>query len=210
LSKTTRKELPAFILASASPRRKEILHYFDFPFIVRPSRASESITNSLTPCKKVQKLARRKAQTVAEESPEAIILGADTLVIHGSEVFGKPKNINHARLMIQSLSSSTHQVLTGVALLKTDEEGIIIQENIFCESTRVAFGRIDEKLLERYLAVGNPLDKAGGYGIQDKWGAIFIRYIEGDFYNVMGLPVHALYQRLRRFAPEMAGRMNCE
>jgi septum formation protein len=210
LSKTTRKELPAFILASASPRRKELLSYFGFPFIVRPSRANESVNDSLTPCKKVQMLALCKARAAAKGSPESIILGADTLVVHGDDILGKPENINHARSMIQSLSGSTHQVLTGVALLKTDEEGIVRQDEIFCESTRVTFAEIDDQLLEDYLAAGNPLDKAGGYGIQDKWGAIFTRSIAGDFYNVMGLPVHALYQRLRRFAPEMTRMVNCE
>jgi septum formation protein len=203
LSKKTRKERPAFVLASASPRRNELLQYFGFPFIVRPSFASESITNSLTPGENVQKLARRKAASVARIYPNSIVLGADTIVAHQNDIFGKPKDIGEARSMIQSLSGSTHQVITGIALLETDEEGTVNQKDVFCESTCVTFGMIDDQLLESYLAEENPIDKAGGYGIQDKWGAIFTKRIEGDFYNVMGLPVHTLYHRLKSFAPEV-------
>lgn len=199
--KTTRKEVPAFILASASPRRMELLQYLNFPFAVRASHEDEDITNSLTPPEIVQTLARRKAKAVAINNPQSIILGADTIVVHQDNILGKPQDIEQARSMIRSLSNSTHRVLTGIAMLKTDKKGIIQQEDIFHESTRVTFGPIDGRLLESYLAEGNPLDKAGGYGIQDAWGALFTKHIEGDFYNVMGLPVHTLYKQLKQFAP---------
>lgn len=208
MNKTASEELPDFILASASPRRKELLQYLGFPFVVRPSHANEDISGSLTPCNMVQTLARRKTIAVAENSSKSIILGADTLVVHHGNILGKPENLKQARTMIRALRNSTHRVISGVALVKTDVRGTIQQKDSFCESTRVTFGNIDDRLLKRYLAEGTPLDKAGGYGIQDAWGALFTKRIEGDFYNVMGLPVHALYKHLKQFFPKILNKQN--
>lgn len=201
MSKRSSYKSTAFILASASPRRKELMHHLNAPFIVRPSSVNENIEESLPPLKYVQTLATRKATAVSKDSPNSIILGADTVVVHQGDIIGKPENTEQARLMIQALRNSTHRVLTGISLNQTDKVAKITNSKTFCESTRVTFGDIRDELIENYVTHGHPLDKAGGYGIQDRWGAIFTKRIEGDFYNVMGLPVHELYRQLRDFAP---------
>lgn len=203
MSKNSSFNSAAFILASSSPRRKELLQYFGFPFSVRPPSASEEITNPLSPAEYVQTLARRKATAISQKSPGSIVLGADTVVAHQGNIIGKPENTGRARSVIRSLSNSTHRVMTGVSLIRTDKNGEIADSKTFCESTDVTFGVIENELIDDYLKNGHPLDKAGGYGIQDKWGAIFTKQIEGDFYNVMGLPVHELYQQLKDFDPEL-------
>lgn len=101
------------------------------------------------------------------------------------------------------MSNNTHQVITGVALLKTDNNANILSKKRFCEKTTVTFTELSPSMIRNYMATGNPMDKAGAYGIQDDWGAIFTKRIEGDFYNVMGLPLHTLFQQLKDFAPNI-------
>src|SRR5699024_11260218 len=133
---------------------------------------------------------------------ESYILGADTVVAMNDEIIGKPNSSRQATHILQKLSDKTHEVFTGVALLKTDEKNRIIQKEHFFERTSVTFGRLSPALIHAYLKMGKPMDKAGAYGIQDRWGAIFVQKIEGDFYNVVGLPLHSLFHCLIAFAPE--------
>jgi septum formation protein len=197
------KKNSVFVLASASPRRKELLNRFGFPFTVQPSSIEEYIIEPQSPAENATRLALRKAVDVADGYHNAIILGVDTIVVHNGKMLGKPKDAAHAQAMLQTLSGSIHQVITGVALTKTDETGKICSEETFYEATRVKFGNLKDSAIQQYVANGSPLDKAGAYGIQDIFGALFVERIEGDFYNVMGLPIHALYKRLKYFAPEL-------
>jgi septum formation protein len=197
------------ILASASPRRKKLLGLLDIPFRVVSSGVDEHIEANTAPDEMVQTLALRKARDVAPHHPDKIVIGADTIVVHEKSILGKPETHDEACMMLAGLSNSTHLVLTGVALVQarssgtTDSSDTVIREQTFFESTEVTFGSLDESEIERYAAGGSPMDKAGAYGIQDGWGAIFVKHIAGDYYNIVGLPLHALYHRLRDFSQEL-------
>lgn len=198
-----KKENRSLILASASPRRKKLVHYFGLPFQVRPSMVDEKINEDLPPLTIAQHLALRKARDIARSHPHALVIGADTIVVHRQNILGKPETREQATEMLHSLSNTTHEVITGVALVKTDLKGQKVNEITFAESTRVSFGDLEEAAIEKYVESGQPMDKAGSYGIQDNWGAIFVKKIEGDYYNIVGLPVHQLYRKLKKVAPEL-------
>lgn len=194
---------PQFILASASPRRQYLLERFHYPFIVHPSLVDEHFTPSDPPAQIVQELAHRKAKDVAAQYGDAIILGADTIVVYDGVIIEKPRTKDEARAMLAKLSSDQHEVLTGVALIRTDASCKVIDELSFFETSRVTFGPLSESQIEAYVATGSPMDKAGAYGIQDDRGAFFVKGIEGDFYNIIGLPLYALHKKLTSFAPEV-------
>jgi len=177
------------ILASSSPRRRELLTLAGLDFTVEAADLDERIQPGETPAKYVQRLAVEKAQAIwdrnsASDSTGAplIVLGADTTVVHDGEIMGKPADQAEARRMLEALSGRTHQVLTGIAAVT--RAGVVSEVEI----TQVFFDLIGEQELVRYLASGEPLDKAGAYGIQG-YAARWIPRIEGCFFNVMGLPL---------------------
>lgn len=194
---------PALVLASGSPRRKKLLAKLNYSFTVQPSSVNEHFNENERPAHIVQMLALRKAKDIADGQKYSIIIGADTIVVHNQAILQKPESPEEATVMLQTLSNNTHQVLTGTALIKTDQDGSIIDKRTFYESTDVTFGKLEQAEIEQYVASGSPMDKAGAYGIQDDEGAFFVKRIEGDYYNIVGLPLHALYNQLKIFAPEL-------
>jgi septum formation protein len=203
LTVSTKKNIPTLILASGSPRRKKLLEQFNRPFQVHSSSADEHYDAGETPDTIVQTLALRKAADVAQHHHGSVIIGADTIVVHRAAILEKPESPEHAFAMLERLSNDTHQVFTGVSLIKTDKKGTIINKKTFYEITAVTFGMLEKSEIQQYIAGGRPMDKAGGYGIQDDRGAFFVKRIEGDYYNVVGLPLFALHNQLKSFAPEL-------
>ncbi|MEX2585079.1 MAG: Maf family protein, partial [Balneolaceae bacterium] len=188
-------------LASKSPRRKRLLELFGIPFDVVPSGADESISSPLQAPDLVRELSRRKARAVANLET-GLIIGADTIVVKNGTVLGQPDDPGEARKMLGLLSGTSHDVYTGVTLID-NRNGSKHRELSFQEKTRVWFARLLEEEIEQYILRGNPFDKAGGYGIQDDLGALFVSRIDGDYYNVVGFPVHLFYQNIKTFAPDI-------
>lgn len=183
------------ILASASPRRRELLMQMGLEFTVIPSKGEEIITRTV-PSEVVMELAAQKAREVADRSDEnTCIIGADTIVVRDGEILGKPKDEEDACRMLSMLAGTTHQVYTGVCLInkKSGEEEL----RTFYEATDVEFYPMSETEIRDYVATGEPMDKAGAYGIQGKC-AVFIKGIRGDYNNVVGLPIARLYHELLR------------
>ncbi|EMA6342800.1 nucleoside triphosphate pyrophosphatase [Bacillus cytotoxicus] len=180
------------ILASGSPRRKELLELANVPFEVVVSEVEETIGAYSSPADIVMALALQKASAVAETHEESIVLGADTIVTYDSHILGKPKDAAEAKEMLQLLSGKTHEVYTGVALISKEKTVT------FYERTEVTFWELTEEEIDVYIATKEPLDKAGSYGIQGK-GAIFVQQIQGDYYSVVGLPIARLVRELQQF-----------
>lgn len=178
-----------YILASASPRRKELLSLITTDFKIVPSGEEETVPNNIPPEKQPEYLARLKALSVSRNYPEYTVIGADTSVIADGKILGKPKNRSEARDMITALSGSTHKVITGCAIVKN---GIC---RSFSKETLVEFYALDECEIEEYISTDEPYDKAGAYGIQGR-GALLVKGIKGDYFNVVGLPVAALKREL--------------
>lgn len=174
--------MPDLILASASPRRAELLQQIGLDFQVRPADIDETPTSLETPEHYVERLAREKALSIAREYPDNWVLGSDTSVIHNEEILGKPESSEQAVSMLQALSGSTHQVLTAVALAKGSEcwSRVVVTEVIFRE--------LESAEISAYVASGEPMDKAGSYGIQGL-GGIFVSAIKGSYSAVVGLPL---------------------
>lgn len=170
------------ILASGSPRRRELLKYITSDFSVVTQPTDESFPMGGSPCRGAELLALRKARAVATEHPHDIVVGADTIVVLGGKIFGKPRDTADAQQMLEALSGREHTVYTGVAVLSPRGE------TVFSQGTQVRFRSLSREEMEAYVATGEPMDKAGAYGIQGK-GALLVEGITGDFYNVMGLPV---------------------
>ena len=182
------------ILASASPRRKELLEKIGLPFTVQPANGEERITQK-GPAAVVMELSRQKAEEIAAaQTGECIILGADTIVAKGEEIMGKPKDAADAKRMLKSIADDCHQVYTGVTLIRT---GAHPESVTFQEKTDVFLYPISDAELDSYIASGDPMDKAGAYGIQGNF-AIHVKGIAGDYYNVVGLPIGRVYQELKR------------
>ncbi len=181
----------SLILASTSPRRKELLEKLGIPFQVVPSPYEEDHTITLSPHDFAQHLALEKARAVAASHEHALVIGADTIVVAHHEILGKPVDAAHAQRMLQHLSGTTHEVITAVALIDTKGQ----HEKVFYEATRVTMKTVSPQLIEAYIATGEPFDKAGGYGIQG-YGALLVDRIEGDFFTVMGLPIARLADEL--------------
>ena len=188
------------ILASGSPRRKELLAQAGFDFEVEVSNADEDVTEG-SPTEMVEELAARKAQAVVnlhnKEEDDCLVIGADTIVVLDGKVLGKPTDEEAAKAMLSALSGQTHQVYTGVALFSI-KKGIVEKKKTFHECTDVTMVPITEKEIADYVASGDPLDKAGAYGIQGP-AAIFISGIKGDYYNVVGLPVSRVYHEIEKY-----------
>ncbi len=186
-------KLPPLILASASPRRADLLRQLKLEFEVVPSDAKEVFDEHLSPLELCQLNAHRKARKVAKKIPDALVLGADTLVFLDHHIFGKPANAAGAKKMLLELQGRTHQVVTGVSLIQLRTH----HEKIFAVSTDVLFRALSPEQIDEYLARINPLDKAGAYAIQEN-GEMVVSEISGSFSNVVGLPIE-------RVASELAG-----
>ena len=178
----TVKSTTSLILASKSPRRIELMTLAGFDFLSVPAVKEEKITGGTSPSDAVLMLSRQKAEYNT-------VIGADTVVALGNEIMGKPENEQDAFDMLKKLSGKTHTVLTGVCVISPDK-----QIN-FYEKTEVEFYPLGDDEIRQYIASGEPMDKAGAYGIQEK-GAMFVKRINGDFYNVVGLPVARLAREL--------------
>lgn len=202
------------ILASASPRRKELLEQIGAEFEICPAKGEETITKT-KPEEIVEELSRQKAEEVAAGivsynemhqdlvTPEDIlVIGADTIVAFGTEILGKPKDCRMAEETLRMLSGQTHQVYTGVTLVLIDKTGRT-GEHGFVEKTDVVFYPLDAGEITRYVESGESLDKAGSYGIQGSFAA-YVREIRGDYNNVVGLPVGRLYQELKKLGISLA------
>ena len=185
------------ILASQSPRRKELLGLFGIPFTVRVADIDETMDPAADPFREVARVSRCKALAVSRE-PEDVLVAADTIVVCQGKVLGKPRSREEAVRMLSMLSGRDHQVMTGVTVLCGD------RETVFTEVTDLHFRELSEREILRYVRSGEPMDKAGAYGIQGG-AALFCSRLSGDYYNVMGLPVCRLGQVLRQMAPKWMG-----
>ena len=183
------------ILASASPRRKELLGLFHIPFTIRVADIDETMDLTKAPFDEVARVSRMKALAVTREA-EDVVIAADTIVVCEGKVLGKPATVEEAKEMLSLLSGRDHQVMTGCTVLAGD------RAETFTEVTDLHFRRLSQKEIENYVASGEPMDKAGAYGIQGG-AALFCERMVGDYYNVMGLPVCRLGQVLKTVAPEL-------
>lgn len=191
---TLRKPL---ILASQSPRRQEILALAGLEFTVHPAEG-EYAPNDLTPYDRVVALARSKAEQIAPQHPNSLVLGSDTMVVCDDQALGKPTDEEDAVQMLLALQNRAHQVMTGIWVIETDGVGNTVKCDGFTDVTTVDFWAFSRDEAEEYVATGEPMDKAGAYGIQGK-GMRFVKGICGDYYTVMGLPGGRLVRFLRDF-----------
>ncbi len=182
-----------FVLASESPRRRQLLTQIGLPFKVAPSGIDEVLPPESHPSAAVQTVALDKARAVGIRFPDALTLGADTVVVHEGGILGKPRDPDDARSMLRRLSGDTHTVYTGLALVHPCSG----REATVSEGTRVTFASLGDPEIDAYVATGAPMDKAGAYGIQHDMGTLFVAGIEGDYFNVVGLPLRRLYVMLR-------------
>lgn len=177
------------ILASRSPRRSALLRQIGLEFEVRPADTPEVWPEHSTPGDAVERIAREKA--LATDAPDALVLGADTVVVLEGEVLGKPDSPEHASSMLRRLSGQTHTVYTGLAL----RYGTRVTTNH--AATAVTFANLSDDEIVQYVTTASPLDKAGAYGIQDDLGALLVARVDGEYTNVIGLPLRTLYETLR-------------
>jgi len=183
------------ILASQSPRRRELLGLFKIPFTVRVADIDEAMDPQKPAFDEVARVSLLKARTVAR-GPEDVVIAADTIVVCCGQVLGKPKDEEEAFRMLQLLSGREHQVMTGMTVLRGDRVRTVT------EVTDIHFRPLSKREIQAYIATGEPMDKAGSYGIQGG-AAVFAERINGDYYNVVGLPVCRLWQLLQQIAPEL-------
>ena len=183
------------ILASASPRRRELLGLFGIPFVIRAADIDETMDPALPPETEVARVSRLKALAVPRGS-EDVVIAADTIVVCGGRVLGKPHSPEEAENMLRLLSGREHQVMTGCTVCAPGGA------ETFTEITDLHFRELSDAEISRYVATGEPMDKAGAYGIQGG-AALFCEGIRGDYYNVMGLPVCRLGQVLKKRAPQL-------
>ena len=183
------------ILASQSPRRKELLGLFGLPFVIRVADIDETMNPEISAADEVARVSRTKAMAVPREEDD-VVVAADTIVVCGGQVLGKPKDEADAYRMLRLLSGRDHQVMTGMTVLR-GETALTVTE-----ITDIHFRQLSDREILRYIATGEPMDKAGSYGIQGG-AALFAEKMSGDYYNVMGLPVCRLGQLLKQIAPEL-------
>ncbi len=179
--------VPPLILASKSPRRAELLRQIGLEFQIKSDGPKEIFDDQLSPYELCQLNAHRKARSIAKKFPDALVIGADTLVFLGRKVFGKPNNLDDAKQMLSQLQGKTHQVVTGVSLIHQRT----YQEKLFAVGTDVTFHPLGEEQIRNYLKKINPLDKAGAYAIQEH-GTLIVSEIAGSYSNVVGLPLEEL------------------
>ena len=182
------------ILASASPRRKQLLEQIGLKFEVDPSDYDEKIEPGLGPRELAKKISRGKAETVARRHKNAIVIGADTFIVLGNRILGKPHTADEARKMLEAISGKPHLVITGFCVIGSDTGKTISGS----AETIVFVKKLTPKEIDAYVKSGEPLDKAGAYAIQGL-GAVIVERIEGDYFNVIGLPLSALAEALQEF-----------
>jgi len=191
------------VLASSSARRRELLQALGLDFVVFPSSADELIDESVTPADYVRILAERKAQDVVSaygklHNEEFLVIGADTIVVLNEKVLGKPTDPDDAARMLRELQGKVHDVYTGICIID-GKTGLLKSD--YCH-TKVRMKELSEEKIQRYVATGEPLDKAGAYGIQGK-GALLIKGIEGDYFSVVGLPLGLTSDLLEEFGVQL-------
>ncbi|MGE6375575.1 Maf family protein [Peribacillus muralis] len=184
------------ILASSSPRRKELLQFLQIPFESINSNVDESIGDTVCPDDAVKELASRKAKAIAATYQERWVIGSDTVVVLDGKILGKPTSRADGKRMLEMLSGRTHDVYTGVAILFGEHC------KVFAEKTEVTFWELPEAEIDRYLDSGEPFDKAGGYGIQG-YGSLLVKQIKGDYFSVVGLPVSRLARELKSMQADL-------
>lgn len=182
------------ILASASPRRSELLRSIGVEFAIVPGSAIELHDEQLSARELCEENARRKAREIAAKNPAAVVLGADTLVARGGRIYGKPRDLAEARLMLRELSGKNHEVVTGLCLVQMSTG----RELVFHDVTFVTFRELTDETISQYIAEVPVLDKAGAYAIQDH-GEMLVQEISGSFSNVVGLPLERLMTELDRW-----------
>ncbi|ACB84109.1 Maf family protein [Natranaerobius thermophilus] len=185
-------------LASASPRRKELLQQLNLDFTVCPSNINEDKFYQLPIEKRAVELAKAKANDVANKQSEGLVIGADTMVVFGNRILEKPRSETDAKEMLSTLSGNKHKVITGVALVNASDKIILTDRGI----TDVWFRNVKAFEIENYIATGEPMDKAGAYGIQG-YGSLFVDKIYGCYYNVVGLPLSVLAKMLEAFGVQV-------
>jgi septum formation protein len=183
------------ILASRSPRRVGLLRQIGFPVQVASADVPEEFDPKASPAENACRLALEKATVVGRRTEDAFIIGADTIVVLGDTLLAKPRDPADAVRMLEMLSGHTHMVCTGFSLLDRPSNRAVTE----VETTLVTFRNLPRVEIEEYVAAGSPLDKAGAYGIQDDYGAVFVTRIEGCFYNVVGFPLAKFYTTLQDF-----------
>jgi len=180
------------ILASASPRRKQLLKQLGLEFAISPSKIEEKLNPRLKPRTQAEVLSLQKAEEVHSKNPDSLIISADTIVVLNEEILGKPKDEKDAKRMLKRLSGKTHRVVTGFTILGHKKKVVRSVE------TKVTFKKLNDKEVAKYILNEKPFDNAGSYRIQDL-GAIFVEKIEGDYFNIVGLPLSTLARELKRF-----------
>jgi septum formation protein len=180
------------ILASKSPRRKKLLKQIGLEFKSKSFDVDEKYSQNENPVKLVKKLAQDKLRSAAKKINNSIIITADTIVVFDKKILGKPKDEKDAARMLKKLSGNKHYVYTGFAIFNGVTQKLIVDY----EKTCVKFRTLSKEEIAGYVATGSPMDKAGAYGIQDDYGAVFVSKISGDYYNVVGLPLSKFYLRL--------------
>lgn len=188
--------LPEIVLASGSPRRSEILTSVGWSFVKEVADVDESEREGESPEDYVRRLSLEKASAVARRNEDRIVLGADTTVVIGGSIIGKPNDLDDAARMLRLLSGNWHEVLTGVSLVKSS--GGEVASSTDLQRTRVKFSELSDSEIDFLVKFGEPLDKAGAYAVQAQ-AALFIEGIEGDYWNVVGLPIGLVYEMMRRF-----------
>jgi septum formation protein len=191
------------LLASGSPRRKELLQNMNLSFEVIVSDIEETIDETFSPEELVQSLSYQKASSIAQNHPEAFVIGADTVVLLGNQVLGKPTNKENALQMLLKLSGREHYVLTGVTIIK-DKQMVS-----FYEKTLIEFWSLTHDEIWNYIQSGEPMDKAGAYGIQGL-GAYLVKRMNGDYYTVVGLPVARLMRELQKLGYKIDQKQHSE
>ncbi len=180
------------ILASASPRRRELLKMIFSDFSVIPADVDETLPEGFDPKEAPLYLSEIKARAICSQHPASLIIAADTVVINGDSILGKPTDTNDARRILKSLSGKTHSVITGCSI------GIGDNIHSFSVESLVSFYSLTDLEIEQYIATGEPMDKAGAYGIQGG-AALFVEKIEGDYFNIVGLPIARLKKEIDKF-----------
>lgn len=183
------------ILASKSPRRIELLKLAGFTYEVIPAVSEEKTNPDLTPCETVMRLAYQKATEISLKHPDDTVIGADTIVVYDGEIMGKPIDVDDAFRMLKKLSGNVHSVYTGVCIRNGN------REHTFYEETKVEFYSLSDEEITGYIKTGEPMDKAGAYGIQEK-GSLLVKRIDGDYFNVVGLPLSRFVREYKAFNTE--------
>jgi septum formation protein len=187
------------VLASQSPRRQTLLRQLGLAFEVAPSEFDEESVTGLAPVDLVTTLSHRKAALVARAFDDAVVIGADTIVVLGETVLGKPRTPDEAERMLMMLSGREHMVYTGFTIVDRPSDRSVSEY----EATRVHFRALGAEEVRAYVRAGSPMDKAGAYGIQDDYGAVFVERIDGCFYNVVGFPLAKFYVTMQAFSKEL-------